>query len=482
MTKAEIEKPKVFISYAWGSPDYQAKVLSLAKDLTDIGIEVIIDKCSLKEGHDTYAFMEQCVTDPSITNVLILLDETYAKKADSRSGGVGTETQIISPEIYSKVDQEKFIPVVFERDSNGDIHKPAFLKTLLHFDLTSDVIYDDEYKRLVWRLYGKEVYALPKLGKKPSWVDSPPQVSTKARNAYGKLDANVTNESRVTLFVLYLKELKEELIRFKENDDDLNLSPNEYLSVYEDMKSIRDEFLYLIKRSSGISNAGRYISMMLEETFNSVNIDKVTFKDLKLTLLHEIFIYSIAYLLKSYNYEELGYLLGKTYFIDSKYDARDSARNFRMFYHHSNDLDKAMNDRDEKNYLSGTAQYWIENIESETCSKNDFVLADELCFNYSIYGKDYHEHAPWFPKTYVYGGYDNSAFRKFAVKFQSTEFLAEASMIFGYSEIPELSAKVHEVEQEYRENHFREVRYNSAFESAPFISQFIKHKDLGTRR
>ena len=117
--KRTIEHPKVFISYAWGSEDYRLKVRSFATDLMENGIDVLLDQWSLKEGNDTYAYMESCVTDESVTNVIILLDPTYSKKADDRKGGVGTETQIISPEIYGKVTQEKFIPVVFERDDNG---------------------------------------------------------------------------------------------------------------------------------------------------------------------------------------------------------------------------------------------------------------------------------------------------------------------------------------------------------------------------
>lgn len=48
--------------------------------------------------------MEKSVLDESITNVLILIDPTYAKKANERAGGVGTETQIISAEVYNKVE------------------------------------------------------------------------------------------------------------------------------------------------------------------------------------------------------------------------------------------------------------------------------------------------------------------------------------------------------------------------------------------
>ena len=149
-----IEQPKVFISYAWGTEDYKRKVLSFATDLTQDGVVVVLDQWELKEGNDTYAFMEQSVTDSTITNVLILLDPIYEKKANKRNGGVGTETQIISPEVYNKVKQEKFLPVIFERGEHGEIPKPQYLKTMLHFDLSQEENYDSEYQRLVKRLYG----------------------------------------------------------------------------------------------------------------------------------------------------------------------------------------------------------------------------------------------------------------------------------------------------------------------------------------
>ena len=61
--KPRIEHPKVFISYAWASDEYQDKVLALATDLIGDGVDVILDKWSLKEGNDTFAFMEHCVTN-----------------------------------------------------------------------------------------------------------------------------------------------------------------------------------------------------------------------------------------------------------------------------------------------------------------------------------------------------------------------------------------------------------------------------------
>ena len=187
--KPKIERPHIFISYAWGTDEYQQKVIVFANSLLQCGVDVELDKWSLKEGNDTYAYMEQMVTNPNISNVLLLLDKNYSDKADSRKGGVGTETQIISPEIYEKTNQDKFIPIIFERGPNGEICKPAFLKGLLHFDLSTDEKYASEFQRLVKRLFGIEVYEKPELGTPPDWiiqkekVDNPKIVFTKVINA-----------------------------------------------------------------------------------------------------------------------------------------------------------------------------------------------------------------------------------------------------------------------------------------------------------
>lgn len=80
--------PKVFISYSWSSSD---RVLELATRLMANGVDVILDKWDLKEGHDKYAFMEQSVTNSEVDKVLIICDKAYADKANNREGGVATK-------------------------------------------------------------------------------------------------------------------------------------------------------------------------------------------------------------------------------------------------------------------------------------------------------------------------------------------------------------------------------------------------------
>ena len=94
-----MDTTKLFISYSWSNSTHEQWVTDLATELREAGVDVILDKWDLKEGYDAVAFMEKMVTDPDIKKVAIVTDETYAKKADGRAGGVGTETQIISKEV-----------------------------------------------------------------------------------------------------------------------------------------------------------------------------------------------------------------------------------------------------------------------------------------------------------------------------------------------------------------------------------------------
>ena len=92
---ATTEHPKVFISYSWYGPEHEQDVIDLATTLRNHGVDAVLDKWDLKPGQDKYVFMESMVTDDSVAKVLLLCYKRYQEKANSRSGGVGTESQII---------------------------------------------------------------------------------------------------------------------------------------------------------------------------------------------------------------------------------------------------------------------------------------------------------------------------------------------------------------------------------------------------
>lgn len=99
--------PKIFISYSWGSIQHQEWVKELSEHLVDNGIDVILDIWELELGHDTNFFMERIASDKDITKTLLISDKNYTEKANSRRGGVGVETQIISKEVYESIGENK---------------------------------------------------------------------------------------------------------------------------------------------------------------------------------------------------------------------------------------------------------------------------------------------------------------------------------------------------------------------------------------
>ena len=141
--------PKLFVSYSWSSPDHEAWVVKLSTELREMGIDVILDKWDLKEGHDADAFMEKMVVDPGITKVILICDKSYVEKTNSREGGVGTEAQIISPEVYAKTTQDKFVAVVRERDEEGNPYLPVYYKSRIYIDLSDPTTYTDNMEQLV---------------------------------------------------------------------------------------------------------------------------------------------------------------------------------------------------------------------------------------------------------------------------------------------------------------------------------------------
>lgn len=142
----DIKSNKVFISYSWTPESNKKWVEKLAHRLEKDGIQIVIDFKDLRLGHDKYAFMERIVTDDTIKKVLIICNKTYKEKADSRVGGVGDESAIITSQIYGSVTQEKFIPVVNEFDENGNPYLPNYLASRMYANLTD---FEKGYRELL---------------------------------------------------------------------------------------------------------------------------------------------------------------------------------------------------------------------------------------------------------------------------------------------------------------------------------------------
>lgn len=481
-----IENPKVFISYAWGTEEYQQKVLDFASRLKGDGVSVIIDKWSMEVGNDTFSFMEKCVKDTSINFVVILLDPVYAKKADDRTGGVGTETQIISPNVYNDTEQSKFVPVVFERGKNNEICKPVYLNGRLHFDLTT-VDYENEYIKLVRHLYGRKTYIEPPLGKKPSWVDTPKNIVPLNLQEIVQLKYNALNFNNSTVifdaFAKILKSLDATLLDDKDLPSEVNVNTAKTILEYRDnFIPIRDNYLELLDVVALTNNIEDEIVDFLLNIYNKYgSINAQISKNLLKSFLNELFIYTISKLWKIKAYSKIHNILTRTYFTNSygndiaTFNEIFYCSDFQMIEWVKNKIDYPNN---EQKYYSGEAQLWIETI-NEKYSKEDIVFADLLIHNLSILLTN--SYWAWFPKTYVYGDRysPNSQFRLFSLKFKSKYELEKISNLLGTKEINKLKSLFDKM-QKIIDSPSERYRYPSAFNRASLILDFIKVDDIGT--
>lgn len=143
------ENKMVFISYCHTDVT-EEWIDKLAIVLGRNGIECIVDIYDLKLGQDINYFMEKI---KKVDNVLILLGEKYKEKANSREGGVGAETQIISSDVYQDMKQTKFVPVVVKKDENGNPYLPYYLEGRFYIDFTDDNLFKENIEKLVRHIY-----------------------------------------------------------------------------------------------------------------------------------------------------------------------------------------------------------------------------------------------------------------------------------------------------------------------------------------
>ena len=200
MSEKQPVSPKAFISYSWSSPDHEARVLDLATDLRSAGVDAILDKWDLREGQESAAFMEQMVTDKDIQKVIIISDRAYAEKSDKRSGGAGTEAQIISPKLYSGEDEGKFVALVFERDEQGNACLPAYYTSRIFIDFTDLSRATDSFEQLIRWIFDKPLYKKPDVGRPPAYLNSDEAVITLATSTAHRRAMDAVQNSRPHAF------------------------------------------------------------------------------------------------------------------------------------------------------------------------------------------------------------------------------------------------------------------------------------------
>lgn len=266
-----VEEPKIFISYSWNKQKTQDDVIELATRLVHDGIDVILDKWDLKEGHDKYAFMESCVSDENINRVLIICDQAYQERADGRKGGVGDETVVISPKVYGNMKQTRFIPLIFERDDNNEPFMPVYLKSKKYIDFSNEDDYEKSYEELLRILYAMPTNKKPKKGSKPAWLNNDEVNHSELSLLTKALKRGATEQSQKYHFICidFTDKFISILNEFRFPND--KFDEETLLKKISSLKPIRDEyfnFIETILKSEFFST--EFITNFFEKIYNDI--------------------------------------------------------------------------------------------------------------------------------------------------------------------------------------------------------------------
>lgn len=474
--------PKIFISYSWSS---DAMVLQLAQRLMSQGVIVVLDKWDLKEGQDKYTFMERCVNDPDVTKVLIICDKTYTEKANNRMGGVGDETVIISSEIYQNMQQEKFIPIIVEKDDEGKPYVPTYIKTRIYIDLSEEENYEDEYEKLLRNIYDKPLNRKPKLGKKPEWLEDEKTDLFPLKDIIKLIKGSNTINKRkscITKFAdIYVEIMKNYWVQ--------NITCEKEFELFNETKGIRDLFLDFVEViAESEDNYAEILAEIFQQLYNSLTCIK-TFDstrmsgsedEIDLFKIHiwELFVCTVAFMRHIEDYKGLNVLISYTYFLNkSVLGGAQQISNYTQFRHYSTMIEnyyKSKTPEKNKYTLLGDIIY-NQRERLPIYSKNAIANADLFlyqvrnAFELAYEGPEFYGGGYWFPTLYIYASEENMNWKR----MKSKRFCEKMMSLFGVNSIEELKVAISKCKYN------GDIRYAGNFDAAPAILNYIKIDDIG---
>ena len=469
---AKNKNPKVFISYSWSSPAHQKFVIDIAEKLTTDGVIVVIDKWDLKEGQDKYVFMEKMVTDPTMNKVLIFSDKRYAEKANEKAGGVGTESQIISTEIYNKVEQTKFIPIATEFDDDGEPFFPIFLKNRIYINLGNDSVFYDEYEKLLRNIYDKPIFKKPALGSIPSFILKEDQQKLITQHKYGSLKDAISKEKTISKMLCseYFDDFYIALNNFslpdKETDKELD---DQVIDAIHSMKIYRDQLVDIYRTLVTGTNDFSYYEMIFDflekilrleyprdgtGSYSEWWFEQYCFFNM------ETFLYLMALLLKYKKIEEFKFFTEEKYLIYT--GSQRGTYEFPIFNRYIKSIEQYRKQRLKLNRISITADLIKERSDVPSISFDEIMQADFILSLKSTLDKD-SRYNYWFPRTLVYKGWHSEQPFPIFLKAESERYFEVVAQLFNVNNKDELTRKFNKASEIFE---FQNWRFD--YSSIPF--------------
>ena len=452
-------QPRVFISYSWTSQEHQERVKGWADRLIADGVEVVFDLYDLREGSDKYAYMEQMVTDTLVTHVLVFSDQEYARKADDRSEGVGVESQIISENVYNRVEQSKFIPIICDRDEGGEAALPVFIKSRIWIDFSTEQAVNTSWEQLIRLLYGRPRHVKPQMGSRPKYLDEDVDGDTgMIRARFASMSAAmVARRGDVALqradfldaCIVYVDSL-----RIRQTPDEGNFGAK----VMEDCRrlmAVRDGIIDWVNLDSGFTESEEFSSVLIEllerllvmksrpPEVRSYNDDWFGAQSV---FVYETFLYIVAALLRAGEHRVLHDLFRAHYIKPEteRYGDQNFAR-FDAFRGESIALKQALTTDDGTQYLSPAAELIKRQATRNDIRFSAIMESELLVFLATLVDGNLW----WYPATLLYAVHGQVP--PFFLRATRSADFVKLGRVLGIEEADEVRRVVSENWQNYQQ-------------------------------
>ena len=160
--------PSCFISYAWGSGDHERWVLTLATDLRNAGVDVLLDRWEQEIGSSIPRFTvrgSQCDFIAVIGTPLY--KEKYENRNEKKGSIVAAEMDLIDQRMTDTEERKKTVLPLL-REGDEDISLPAYLVKRVHADFRRNEVYFSKLFELLMKLYGIP-WSTPVLAEVDEW-------------------------------------------------------------------------------------------------------------------------------------------------------------------------------------------------------------------------------------------------------------------------------------------------------------------------
>lgn len=478
---------KVFISYSQTNPAHQDWTIRLANRLRNDGVDAVLDKWDLKPGHDLHKFMESMVSDVTIKKVLIVCDKTYVDKANDRKGGVGTETEIITPGIYQKSDQEKFIPIVTEKDDLGNAILPIYLESRLYFDLSDVNTFEANYEELLRNLFNRPSISKPTLGNPPKYLFQDAVNTFKTSISVSRLDNQIDRHpERINSFIQeFLDNVFEEISQFEivSSGNYMSDAGKALVNFSIQYTPIRNDFIIFFQKviRSQLKFDFDLIIYFFERMTTLLNIKSsganygYQYEGFLLPI-HEFFLNLVALGLKYRAYDFLENLFSALYFTKDRENYKNEGKDYTYFLSKSvEDLSQYYEQIEQQRYSSPLGHLFTVRLIKEV-SKQEIVEADLLCHYIAVLKGVY-----WFPYLYIY--FEQANLRevgKIEILYRmiSKKHFEKVKNIFGFDGIDSFRKKLNELKSD--PNSSNRFGFAGRWDRVLSIFQVIDPDKIGT--